>query len=109
MNTSYFGTVSTVILTLLDNGRTETYFKLSDGTTSRTYIFGIDQELRISDQVTFITESVIIINTLAQPVPAETFSFELGAVIVGVNPGTDIVSTQRSSRGLVEVLAPAGG
>ncbi len=102
-NIHFGGGVFQVILRIVDTPRTETYFRLSDGSNSRTYTSGVHPELMIDvdRSVTFIRDSVIIITT---PVPVDTFSFELGATIIGSN----FVVTQRGSRGVVEVIESTG-
>ncbi len=104
IDNSHFGLLSSVQLSLVATPRVEAIFKLSDGTTSRTLNVGTD--LQIVGPVTIVRDSVIIINDPRQPLAPETFSFILGATIVGLAP--NLVVIQREVRGLVEVTAPPG-
>ncbi len=98
-NIHFGGGVFQVILSIVDIPRTETYFRLSDGSTSRTYTSGVHPELMIDvdRSVTFIRDNVTI---AATPVPVDTFSFELGATIIGSN----FMIAQIGARGVVEVI-----
>ena len=103
-NNHFGGAVFQVALSLIDTRRTEMYFRLSGGSLSRTYTAGISPELVNNDPITFISDSVIIINTPEQRIPVDTFSFELGATIIGSN----FRVTQTGSRGVVGVIESAG-
>ena len=105
MDNAHFGLVSTVSLSLVSTPRVENIFRLSNGALSRTYSFG-DIGLQVVGPVAIIRDSVIIYNDPRQPLVPETFSFLLGAAIVGVTTSSQLVVTQRGSRAVVEVTAP---
>ena len=107
MDTSFFGTQFIYArLYLLDTVRTEMYFRLSDGSTSRDFTFA-DPELVVDGAVAIIRDSVIVINNPAQPVPIDTFGFQLGATIAGFF-GVGFRASSISSRGVVEVIPSPG-
>ena len=98
MDSSFFtGGVLQVILSLVGHPRTESYFRLSNGTISRTYS---SSEIETDGHFRIIRESIVVLDN---PVPVDTFHFELGAAIIGIT-ASGITATTRSSRGVVEVI-----
>ena len=96
-NVHFGGPLYHTAINLLDTPRTEMFFRLSNGRTSSQYTSS-DPALMVEGTTTVINDSVIIINTQEQPVPVETFSFEILAVIASVNG-----ITTRESRGIVDI------
>ena len=104
VDSSFFGAVSRVALSLIGTDRSERFFKLSDGTSSRNYDIA---DLQIAGQVTLISDSIIAVNLSGLPLPVETFSLGLAALIVGrTQNGLQIA--QANSRFMAEVIEPAG-
>lgn len=103
-STVFTGGIFQVQLNLLGSPRVETYFRLSDGTTSRTLLSG---DIVTEGPVKLVRDSIIIINTPDQPVPVETFTFHLRATIIGLTSSC-LTPVNRASRGVVAVFDPAG-
>ena len=94
------GFVLQATLSLLGTSRTEIYFRLSNGTTSRLHIIG-DPELMIDGSMTVIRESIILFNS---PVPVDTYVFELGVIVFG----SDHTFGLTTSMVLVQVVESTG-
>lgn len=103
-NAQFNGFVNSIIMSVVGTDLSEARFELSDQTSSREYVFGLDTELQTDGITTVLSDRIIVRNNPTTVLGPDIYDINIGALVVGTQPNGELLLRQENAVGLIEVL-----